>query len=148
MRELNITEILSYIPHRYPFLMIDKILSYDPGKSIIGIKNVTFNEPYFTGHFPETPIMPGVLMIEALAQVSGILYYLTTGVKADADNWFFLAGADKARFKYVVQPGDQLRLESTLLRNKLNLWFYSARALVGDKLACSVELIIAKGALK
>jgi len=149
MIQLNIKEIMGYLPHRFPFLMVDKIVCYEPGsKSIVGIKNVTFNEPYFTGHFPEVPVMPGVMIVEALAQVSGILYYLTTDTKPGKDNWFYFGGIDRARFKRIVQPGDQLRLESAILRNKLNMWMYDARAFVGDELACSAELMIIKRALE
>ncbi|MFA6409662.1 MAG: 3-hydroxyacyl-ACP dehydratase FabZ [Gammaproteobacteria bacterium] len=146
--ELNINTIMTYLPHRFPFLMVDKILEYEPGKSIHGIKNITVNEPCFTGHFPERPIMPGVLQIEALAQISGILSFLTTNTKPDPENWFFLAGADETRFKRIVMPGDQLHLHSTLKRRRMDVWLYSAEAKVDGELACSVQLMLAKGALK
>lgn len=148
MNEFGIKTIMDYLPHRYPFLFVDKILNCESGKSITGLKNVTANEPHFTGHFPEMPVMPGVLAIEALAQVSGILALLTTNSKVDSENWFFLVGIDNARFKRVVHPGDQIKLHSELLRNRLGVWVFNAEATVGDELACSVELMLAKGALK
>lgn len=145
--ELNIKEILEYLPHRYPFLLVDRILSYEPGKSIKGLKNITANEPQFTGHFPQRPVMPGVLIIEALAQVSGVLYFLTNNTKPDADNWFYFAGVDRARFKRIVEPGDQLILESTMVRNRLGMWIFSVEAKVDGEIACSAELMVVKRAL-
>lgn len=148
MSELNIKTIMEYLPHRYPFLLVDKILNYQPGKSIEGIKNITVNEHFFAGHFPRQPVMPGVLILESLAQVSGILAFLTTNSKPDAQNWFYYAGLDKVRFRKVVGPGDQLRLQSEILKSKLDVWVFNAKALVGDEVTCSAELMLAKGALK
>lgn len=149
MSELNIKDIMGYLPHRYPFLLVDKVLSYEAGKSIIGLKNVTLNEPFFTGHFPEQPVMPGVLMVEALAQVSGILAFLTMNSKPNPENWFYLGGIDKGRFKRVVLPGDQLYLHSEISKRRSDLiWVFLTRALVNDQIACSVELMLAKGAIK
>jgi 3-hydroxyacyl-[acyl-carrier-protein] dehydratase len=148
MTIINIKEIIDYLPHRYPFLLVDRVLSYETGKSIVGLKNITFNEPFFTGHFPIQPIMPGVLIIEALAQVSGLLYFLITGTKASPTNFFYLAGVDKARFKRVVIPGDQLQLHSEFTRSRLDVWMFTVKATVNGELACSAELIIAKGALQ
>lgn len=147
MSELNIVQIMDYLPHRYPFLLVDRILSYESGKSIVGLKNITANEPCFTGHFPKLPIMPGVLMIEALAQVSGILCFLTTNDKPSDENLFYLAGVDKARFKYVVTPGDQIFLHSEILRHRSGVWIFNTHIMVKDTLACSVELMLAKGAV-
>ena len=148
MNELNIKSIMNFLPHRYPFLLVDKVVDYALGQNITGIKNVSFNEPFFQGHFPKHPVMPGVLIVEALAQLSGLLLFLTTNTQPDEDNWCFLAGVDRARFKYVVQPGDQLSMYAKVLRNRLEVWVLEARAQVDDKLACSVELMLAKGSLK
>lgn len=147
--KLGISEIKNYLPHRYPFLLVDRIEDYELGKSIVGIKNVTYNEEFFCGHFQMQPIMPGVLQIEALAQTAGILYFLTTNTKASPENWFYLAGIDKARFKRVVSPGDQLKLHVAMVGNKFDkIWLFNAEAKVDGELVCSVELKIAKGALK
>jgi 3-hydroxyacyl-[acyl-carrier-protein] dehydratase len=148
MAKLNINEIKNYLPHRYPFLLVDQVLEYEAGKSILAIKNVSSNEDYFNGHFPGQPIMPGVLIIESLAQTAGILYFLTTKVTPDDDNWFFLAGINNARFRKVVVPGDQLQLRVNMVRNKRNLWVFDAKATVGEELACQVELLIIRGAIK
>lgn len=145
---LTNAEIREYLPHRYPFLLIDKVIAYEVGKSITAIKNVTCNENFFNGHFPTQPIMPGVLIIEALAQAAGMLYFLTTKTKASSDNWFYFAGIDNARFKRVVLPGDQLQLEAEMQRNKMDLWMFGAKASVDGELVCSVDLKIVKSALK
>lgn len=142
MNSLNIQEILSYLPHRYPFLLLDKIIDVEPGKYVIGIKNVTVNEPFFAGHFPGRPIMPGVLILEALAQASGILAFTTD--KNVGNSIFYFAGIDNARFKRIVIPGDQLRLESELLKVKQGLWKCRATATVEGQLACSAEILAAK----
>jgi 3-hydroxyacyl-[acyl-carrier-protein] dehydratase len=107
MSEITINDIMATLPHRYPFLLIDRVTACDPGKSIVALKNVSVNEPHFTGHFPQAPLMPGVLMIEALAQAAGILIYKTLEALPSKENWFFLGGVDEARFKRMVQPGDQ-----------------------------------------
>jgi 3-hydroxyacyl-[acyl-carrier-protein] dehydratase len=144
----TIQEIRKDVPHRYPFLLIDRVLEFESGKSILALKNITANEDYFNGHFPERPIMPGVLMIEALAQAAGLLIFYTNNVRADEKtNWYFLAGIDKARIKRRVEPGDQLKLYVELAKQKQNLWVFNAKATVDDELACSVELLIARGVL-
>lgn len=149
MNSIDIREIRIKTPHRYPFLLVDRVLEFTSGKSILALKNVTCNEEYFNGHFPERPIMPGVLMIEALAQASGLLIFYTTNAPADAKtNWYFLAGVDKARFKRVVDPGDQLHLYSEVAKQKRDLWVFNAKATVAGELACSVELLLARGVLK
>jgi 3-hydroxyacyl-[acyl-carrier-protein] dehydratase len=149
VKKLNISEIRTYLPHSYPFLLVDRIEDYEIGKSIIGIKNVTYNEEFFCGHFQMQPIMPGVLLLEALAQTAGILYFLTTNTKASPENWFYFAGIDNARFKKVVIPGDQLKLHVKMVGNKFGkIWFFDAEAKVDGEIVCSVELKIAKGALK
>ena len=148
MTELNINQIIELLPHRYPFLLVDKVLQYEVGKTILALKNVTINEEFFNGHFPNNAVMPGVLLLEALAQTAGLLYFLTTNTKHSHDNWFYFAGIDNARFKRVVMPGDQLLLRVDLAKHKRDIYFFSAQASVGEELACSAELIIAKGALK
>lgn len=147
-KTLNNHEIKEYLPHRYPFLMVDKIVEYEPGKFIHGIKNVTCNEGFFNGHFPQQSVMPGVLMLEALAQTAGVLYFLTANTKPSADEWFYFAGIDNARFKRIVYPGDQLHLHVEIVRNKFDLWVFKATATVSDEIACSAELKILRGALK
>ena len=147
MNSLDIRDILKHIPHRYPFLLIDKVIDYTPGKSLVALKNVTVNEPFFAGHFPQYPIMPGVLIIEALAQAAGILIFKTNETLPGKDNWFYLAGIDDARFKRVVQPGDQLTLKVELERMLRDVWKFKCVALVDNQLACSATIINAKGAV-
>lgn len=143
MIDFNIQTIMEYLPHRYPFLLVDKVISYEAGKTIKALKNVSVNEPQFTGHFPGKPIMPGVLMLEALAQVAGILTFLTLGSKPDANDLYYFAGVDKARFKRVVKPGDQLILEATMMRQRLGVWTFEVKATVDGELACSAEFLLA-----
>jgi len=139
---MDIQEILKYLPHRYPFLLIDRVLKIELAKSIVALKNVTMNEPFFTGHFPEFPVMPGVLILEALAQAAGVLFYKSTNL-TPKDGILLFAGIDNARFRRMVQPGDQLRLEIEVLRSKSKMWKLAANAYVGDELACSAELLSA-----
>ncbi|MCK7544484.1 3-hydroxyacyl-ACP dehydratase FabZ [Marinobacter bryozoorum] len=141
---MQIDEIMNFLPHRYPFLLVDRVVEVEAGKSIVGYKNVTYNEPFFTGHFPGKPIMPGVLIIEAMAQVSGILGYVTAGRSAADGSIHLLAGSNKARFKRPVVPGDQLRLESTLLSNKHGIWKFDCRALVDGEVVCVAEVMSAE----
>jgi len=143
MTALDIGEILDHLPHRYPFLLVDKVLECAPGKSIRGVKNVTINEPFFQGHFPGFPLMPGVMVIEALAQISGLLAYLSGEAQASGKSLIFFAGIDNARFKRQVVPGDQLILESTIVRVVRGVGKFRARARVGDELACEAELLAA-----
>jgi 3-hydroxyacyl-[acyl-carrier-protein] dehydratase len=144
----KILEIKAITPHRYPFLLVDRVLEVEPGKSILALKNVTCNEEFFNGHFPQRPIMPGVLQVEALAQVAGLLIFYTTNVPVDATNWYYFAGIDNARFKRLVEPGDQLHLRVEIAKQRRELWVFNAKATVDGELACSAELLIAKGALK
>ena len=141
MTEIDYLGVLEYLPHRYPFLLVDKVLSHELNKSITAIKNVTFNEPYFNGHFPQLPVMPGVLMVEALAQASGILMYRSFGRLPSKDDLFYLAGVDNARFKRRVVPGDQLQLYVEVLRQREKLWKFKGEATVNGELACSVEFM-------
>jgi 3-hydroxyacyl-[acyl-carrier-protein] dehydratase len=134
MTPIDIRGILEYLPHRYPFLLIDRVLELEPGKRIVAIKNVTINEPYFVGHFPHIPVMPGVLMIEALAQAAGVLSFETLGRRSDASSVFYFVGIDGARFKKPVMPGDQLILKVELLRNMRGIWKYATRAEVDGEL--------------
>lgn len=133
---MDIMEIMNHLPHRYPFLLVDRILDFQPGVSITGIKNVSINEPFFQGHFPGQPIMPGVLIIEALAQVAGILAYRSG---AEGDSVYFMS-IEKAKFRRPVVPGDQLRLEIKLLQKRGNVWKVSGAATVDGKVASEAEL--------
>ncbi|MFZ2314553.1 MAG: 3-hydroxyacyl-ACP dehydratase FabZ [Gammaproteobacteria bacterium] len=140
---MDIHEVLEYLPHRYPFLLIDRVIEMELGKSLVAIKNVTMNEPFFNGHFPGRPVMPGVLMLEAMAQAGGILAYKTTNTKPSDGVLLYFAGIDNARFRRVVEPGDQLRLEVKVLRAKRDIWKLEGFAYVGDELACSAEFLSA-----
>ena len=143
MSAIDHLEVMKYLPHRYPFLLVDKVNSYTEWETIEAVKNVTHNEPFFTGHFPTLPVMPGVLMIEALAQASGILMYRSKN-RLPGDEIFYLAGVDKARFKRVVVPGDQLILTVKVLRHRENLWKFEGEASVDGELACSCEFMTIK----
>lgn len=138
---MDIHEILKYLPHRYPFLLVDRVLSCEPGKDITALKNVTMNEPFFGGHFPGYPVMPGVLIIEALAQAAGILTLKSANMQKSDDSIFYFVGIDAARFKKPVQPGDQLILKATILRERIGIWKYSARAEVDGRVAAEAELM-------
>ena len=140
---LTISEIMNILPHRYPFLLVDRVLELVEGERIRAIKNVTGNEDVFNGHFPGAPIFPGVMIIEALAQVSGILGFKTTNTTADDGKLYLFAGVDKARFKKPVTPGDQLMLESRVVAVKRNIWRFQTRATVNDKLVCEATLLCA-----
>ncbi len=144
---MDIHEILEYLPHRYPILLVDRVLECEPGKHIVGIKNVSINEPFFQGHFPHHPVMPGVLIIEALAQVSAILSFKTLGNKPDDKSVYYFVGIDEARFKRPVMPGDQLRLEATLERNVRGIWKFAAQAKVGEVVAAEAKLMCTVRAL-
>ena len=140
---MNIQGILKCIPHRYPFLLVDKVLEFELNSYLLAIKNVTINEPFFQGHFPGNPIMPGVLMLEALAQASAILSNLSRKPQEGYDFIYFFAGIDKAKFKQIVIPGDCLRMEVKLMTRKGDFWRLHGEAFVGDKLACSADLMTA-----
>jgi 3-hydroxyacyl-[acyl-carrier-protein] dehydratase len=138
---IDIHEILKKLPHRYPFLMIDRVLELDKGKRILALKNVTINEPQFVGHFPHRPVMPGVLMLEAMAQAATVLSLVSMGIELDDKKVCYFAGIDEARFKRPVEPGDQLLLDVTLDRAKAGIYKYSAKAYVGDAIACEAKLM-------
>mgnify|MGYP006285354529 CR=1 FL=1 len=138
---MDIHEILDYLPHRYPILLVDRVLECEPGKHIVAIKNVTINEHFFTGHFPHHPVMPGVLVIEALAQASAILSFKTLGNKPDEKSVYYFVGIDDARFKRPVSPGDQLRLESSIERHVRGIWKFNARAVVDGNVAVEANLM-------
>jgi 3-hydroxyacyl-[acyl-carrier-protein] dehydratase len=138
---MDIREILEHLPHRYPFLLVDRILELEPGKRVLGLKNVTFNEPFFTGHFPHLPVMPGVLIIEAMAQAAALLAFRTAGRKPDEKTVIYFVGIDHARFKRPVVPGDQLMLHAELIRHARGLWKFTAQAKVGDAVAAEAELM-------
>ncbi len=138
---MDIHKILKQLPHRYPFLLVDRVLEIDKGKSIKALKNVTINEPFFVGHFPHRPVMPGVLMIEALAQAAALLSFDMLGTTPDDKTVYYFAGIDGARFKRPVEPGDQLILNVTLDRMKAGIFKFKARAMVGEELAVEAELM-------
>ena len=138
---MDIQEILKRLPHRYPFLLVDRVLELEKGKRILALKNVTMNEPFFSGHFPNRPVMPGVMMLEALAQAAAILAFDDTGVRPGDDTVFYFVGIDNARFKRPVVPGDQLMLHATLDRVKAGIVKFTVRAMVGDAVAAQAELM-------
>lgn len=138
---MDIHEILKKLPHRYPFLLVDRVLSMEKGKSIQALKNVTINEPFFTGHFPHRPVMPGVLMLEALAQVAALLSFDAMGVAPDDKTVYYFAGIDAARFKRPVEPGDQLVMDVELLRAKSGIFKFKGVVRVDGTVACEAELM-------
>ncbi len=138
---MDIREILEYLPHRYPMLLVDRVLECEPGKRLLALKNVTINEPFFTGHFPHYPVMPGVMIIEALAQAAAVLSFRTMNTKPDDKSVYYFAGIDEARFKRPVIPGDQLLLEVRVERSSRGLWKFAARAHVGDALAAEAKIL-------
>ena len=138
---MDIHEILKLLPHRYPFLLVDRVVALEKGKSIRAIKNVTINEPFFVGHFPHRPVMPGVLMLEAMAQSAALLSFATEGVTPDDKTVYYFAGVDGARFRRPVEPGDQLVMDVTVLRNKGGIFKFKGEARVGEELACEAELM-------
>jgi 3-hydroxyacyl-[acyl-carrier-protein] dehydratase len=138
---MDIHQILKQLPHRYPILLVDRVLEIDKGKSIRAVKNVSINEPFFQGHFPHRPVMPGVLMLEALAQAAALLAFDALGTTPDDKTVYYFAGIDGARFKRPVEPGDQLILEVELDRMKAGIFKFRARAKVGEEIATEAELM-------
>lgn len=140
---LDIQAIRDFLPHRYPFLLVDRVIECVPGERLLGIKNVTYNEPYFQGHFPHLPIMPGVLIIEAMAQTTGLLASETAPDVLGKGATYYLVGLDKVRFKRPVVPGDQLMLEACYLRHKRNIWAFACKAEVDGEFVASAEIMCA-----
>lgn len=141
---MEVTEIWNYLPHRFPFLLVDRVVEFEADKRIVAIKNVTINEPQFTGHFPVTPVFPGVLIVEALAQASGILAFKSRNRTLNDGYIYYLAGTDKTKFKRSVVPGDQLRLEVEIVNLRSHWMKASGNAFVGDNLVCSSMLTCAE----
>lgn len=141
---IDYLEVRKYLPHRYPFLLVDTVESCVAYESIVALKNVTQNEPFFQGHFPNLPVMPGVLIVEAMAQAAGILIYKSYGRYPSVDDMFYFAGIDNTRFKRKVVPGDQLILKVKVVRHRETLWKFEGEAFVGDELACSSEFLTIK----
>lgn len=141
MNSLDINQIKQYLPHRYPLLLVDRVLDWQSGKTITAIKNVTINEEFFNGHFPHKPVMPGVLMIEALAQTAALLAFLTMGQKPDDNAVVYFLGIDGARFKRPVEPGDQLRMEVEIVRQSRGIWKFKAFGTVDGQTAVEAELM-------
>ena len=142
LTQLDIHGILRLLPHRYPFMLVDRVLEWQPGKMIRALKNVTYNEPFFPGHFPERPVMPGVIIIEALAQTTGILTFLSSETVPDANSRFYFVGIDKARFRKPVEPGDQLILEAEVERCLRGIWKFTTRARVGESEVAQAEIMV------
>lgn len=144
---MDIVEIQTYLPHRYPFLLVDRVVSVDPGKSIVAYKNITINEPIFAGHFPDEPIFPGVLIIEAMAQVAGLLGFRTAEsrqLEVPEDTKYLFVGADKLRFKRPVVPGDRLTLEAQFVSSKRTIWKFACQARVEEEFVCSATILCAE----
>jgi 3-hydroxyacyl-[acyl-carrier-protein] dehydratase len=142
---MDIGKVMDLLPHRYPFLLVDRVVECVPGERLVAVKNVTINEPHFTGHFPMKPVMPGVLIIEALAQATGLLAMET--VTPEDEAIYYLVGIDKARFKRPVEPGDQLRLEVQLLKRRREIWVFACTASVAGKAVASAEIMCTARAL-
>ena len=145
---LDINAILRQLPHRYPFLLVDRVLECRAGESIRALKNVTYNEPFFPGHFPARPVMPGVMIIEALAQAAGILAFVSANVVPNEQSRFYFVGIDKARFRKPVEPGDQLVLTAQMERALKGIWRFSTIALVGDSEVAHADMMVAPEAGK
>lgn len=144
LNSMDIQQVLECLPHRYPFLMIDKVVDYEPGKWLHAVKNVTVNEPIFTGHFPEKPVFPGVMMIEALAQATGILVVKSDESGGSAKQVFYLVSVDNAKFKRPVGPGDTVHLHVEFLRARRGMGKFNCVAKVNDQIVCSAEIMCAK----
>ncbi len=141
MADMDIHQVLAHLPQRFPLLMIDRVLECEPGKRIRALKNVSANEPYFPGHFPHRPVMPGVLILEAMAQAAGILVFRTLGSKPDEKSVYYYAGIDNARFKKPVEPGDQLIIEVSILGSKRGIWKFGCSAHVDNGLVAEAEIL-------
>lgn len=139
--KFDIRDVMRLLPHRYPFLLVDRVIEHEVGQRLVAIKNVTYNENFFVGHFPELPTMPGVLILEALAQASGILAVLKSGLRADSGLILYFAGIDNCRFKKPVIPGDQLLLHATLEKQKRDLWKFKTHATVNGEVVCEADMM-------
>jgi len=144
LESMDIYQILEHLPHRYPFLLVDKVLEIESGKYLKAIKNVSYNEPYFNGHFPHRAVMPGVLILEALAQATGILAFVTTKTKPTEESLYYFVGTDNIRFKQPVIPGDQLVLEVELIKKMRGVWKFKGQASVDGKMVASGEILCAE----
>lgn len=140
---MDIHAVMKQLPHRYPFLLIDRVLDCKPGDSLTALKNVTINEPFFPGHFPHRPVMPGVLILEAMAQATGLLAFATIGSAPNEDTLYYFVGIDKARFREPVEPGDQVVFKVKVLASKRGIWKFSGTAEVNGKVVCEAELMCA-----
>ncbi len=138
---MDINGILRHLPHRYPFLLVDRVTAFEKGKSLTAYKNVTFNEPFFQGHFPQKPVMPGVLILESLAQATGLLAFQSEERQAERDTLYYFVGVDEARFKRPVEPGDQLWLEVTVKRTKRGIWVFDTRASVEEQTVATAVIM-------
>lgn len=138
---MSIHEVLQYLPHRYPFLLIDRVVECELGVRLKAIKNVSYNEPFFPGHFPARPVFPGVLVLEAMAQATGLLAFRTEGVRPDDNTLYLFVGVDKARFKRQVSPGDQLEVTAELQRTSRGVWRFACEARVDGEIACEADLM-------
>ena len=144
---MDVNEIRRYLPHRYPFLLVDRVIEINLNDSIVAYKNVTMNEPCFTGHFPDYPVMPGVLIIEAMAQAAGVLGFKTMGKTPEDGSIYYFVGSDKARFKRPVVPGDRLQLEAKIIAARRGIWKFECKATVDGELACAATIMCADRAL-
>jgi 3-hydroxyacyl-[acyl-carrier-protein] dehydratase len=140
---MDITEIKKYLPHRYPFLLVDRVTEIEIGRSIVAYKNVSFNEPFFQGHFPDNPVMPGVLIVEALAQVAGILGFKTANKTPEDGSIYYFVGIDEARFKRKVVPGDRIILKAIVVAEKRGIWKFDCEATVDDEIVCTATVMCA-----
>ena len=145
MMDMPIGEVLKHLPHRYPFLLVDRVLECVPGRSLVALKNVTINEPFFPGHFPRRPVMPAVLILEAMAQATGILALRSLDRLPSETGMYYFVGVDKARFRHPVEPGDQLVIEIDLVRTTRGIWKVAGRGKVGEKVVATADLL---GALR
>lgn len=148
MEALDVTEIIKYLPHRYPFLLIDRVTDYQPGSSLSALKNISINEPIFTGHFPQFPVFPGVLILEAMAQSCAVYAFRELGGYPSEETLYLLVGIDQARFKKQVLPGDQLKLHVNLQKTRRGIWQFDGTGHVDDKLCCSAKILIAKNEIE
>ncbi len=144
----DVREIVKYLPHRYPFLLIDRVLEHVPDKHLRALKNVTANEPIFTGHFPQAPVFPGVLILEAMAQTSAVLAFKSLGGYPPPETLYLLVGIDAARFKKQVVPGDQMIIDADVIKERRGIWKFQCEARVSDTLCCSAEVLIAKNEIE